>query len=172
MKYDPFLIFWCIFYRNLSKIEYENEVCFEACRFPNFFLTVLQFFEKIVNGFQFLHNFPLVYILSFQKSNTCLQKILDIKKLFKKLWWKFLLIFSKFRLRSSILQRNFANFENAILHQNRPTNGWDIIKRRLENRRKSNKINLKENSIWRRNGRFLIFFWWYLSHLLMDFDAK
>jgi hypothetical protein len=37
MKYDPFLIFWCIFCRNLRKIEYENEVSFLACRMPNFF---------------------------------------------------------------------------------------------------------------------------------------
>ncbi len=37
MKYDPFLIFWWIFCRNLQKIEYENEVCFEASRMPNFF---------------------------------------------------------------------------------------------------------------------------------------
>ncbi len=37
MKYDPFLIFWWIFCRNLWKIEYENEVCFEACRMLNFF---------------------------------------------------------------------------------------------------------------------------------------
>jgi hypothetical protein len=36
-KSGPFLMFWCIFYRNLRKIEYENEVCFEACRLPNFF---------------------------------------------------------------------------------------------------------------------------------------
>jgi hypothetical protein len=63
----------------LRKIEYENEVCFEACRMPNFFLTVLRFFEKIMNGF------PLLYILSFQKSNTCPEKILNIKKLFKKM---------------------------------------------------------------------------------------
>ncbi len=37
IKYDHFLIFWCIFCRNPWKMEYENEVCFEACRVPNFF---------------------------------------------------------------------------------------------------------------------------------------
>ncbi len=37
MKYGPFLIFWCIFYRNLRKIGYENEAFFEACGMPNFF---------------------------------------------------------------------------------------------------------------------------------------
>jgi hypothetical protein len=37
MKCDPFLIFWWLFCRNPWKIEYENEVCFEACRLPNFF---------------------------------------------------------------------------------------------------------------------------------------
>jgi hypothetical protein len=39
MKFGPFLIFWWIFCRNLWKIEYENEVCFEACQrqMSNFF---------------------------------------------------------------------------------------------------------------------------------------
>jgi hypothetical protein len=37
MKYDPFLIFWWIFCRNLRKFGYENGVCFEACRMSNFF---------------------------------------------------------------------------------------------------------------------------------------
>ncbi len=37
IKYGPFLILWYIFCRNPWKIEYENEVCFEACRMPNFF---------------------------------------------------------------------------------------------------------------------------------------
>ncbi len=68
MKYGPFLIFWWIFCRNPWKIGYENEVCFEACRLPNF-LTVLRFFEKIMKSFQICHNFPLVYTIRFQKSN-------------------------------------------------------------------------------------------------------
>jgi hypothetical protein len=37
IKYGPFLIFWCIFCRNRRKIGFENEVCFEACRMPNYF---------------------------------------------------------------------------------------------------------------------------------------
>ncbi len=49
------------------------------------FLTVLRFFENTMNCFQILQNFPLVYNLSFQKSNTCFKKIFDIKKLFKKM---------------------------------------------------------------------------------------
>ncbi len=40
-----------IFCRNPWKIEYENEVCFEACRLPNFFWIVLRFLEKIMNCF-------------------------------------------------------------------------------------------------------------------------
>jgi hypothetical protein len=86
MKYNPFLIFWWIFCRNPWKIEYENEFCFEACRMSNFFLTVLRFFEKIMNCFKIHHNYPLVYILSFQKRYICPKKIVDIKKLFKKMW--------------------------------------------------------------------------------------
>jgi hypothetical protein len=86
MKYGHFLIFWCMFCRNLWKIEYENGFCFEACRMSNFFLTVLRFFEKIMNCFQIHHNFQLAYILSFQKRYICTKKILDIKNLFKKMW--------------------------------------------------------------------------------------
>jgi hypothetical protein len=44
IKYNPFLIFWCIFCRNLWKIGYENEVCFEACRIPN---LVWLFYDSI-----------------------------------------------------------------------------------------------------------------------------
>ncbi len=50
------------------------------------FLTVLRFFEKIMNSFQIHHNFQLAYILSFQKWYICPKKQLDIKKLFKKMW--------------------------------------------------------------------------------------
>ncbi len=87
IKSGPFLIFWCIFCKNLQKIGYENEVCVEACRMPNFFLTVLRLFEKILNCFEIRHNFSLVSILSFRKRYICPQKIFGIWKLFKKMWW-------------------------------------------------------------------------------------
>jgi hypothetical protein len=70
---------------------------------------------------------------------------------------------------------NSRRFQNAILHQNRPTNGWDIIKRRLKNMKELNKIiifNVFLNSIWTGNWRLSTLFWWYLSHLLADFVAK
>ncbi len=118
MKYGPFLIFWCIFCRNLRKIGYENEVCFEACRLPNFFWLFYGSLKKIMNSSKILHNFPLVYTLSIQKSNTCPEKILDIKKLFKKMWWKVSLIFIKFPLRSPTFVRNFWNFRSKFRSYN------------------------------------------------------
>ncbi len=65
---------------------------------------------KKMNSSQILHNFPLVYTLSFQKSNTCPEKILDIKKLFK--------IFIKFPLRSPTFVRNFWNFRSKFRSYN------------------------------------------------------
>ncbi len=86
MKYGPFLIFWWIFCRNLRKIEYENGICFEACRMSNFFWLFYDLLNKIMNCFQIHHIFQLAYILSFLKRYKCPKKILDIKKLFKKMW--------------------------------------------------------------------------------------
>jgi hypothetical protein len=118
MKYAPFQIFWCIFCRNLRKIQYENEVCFEACRMPNFFLTVLRFFEKIMNYFQIHHNFQLVYILSFQKRYICPKKILDIKKIFKKTWSQISLFSPNFDFGAQISHEIFKisnpNFSHVI----------------------------------------------------------
>ncbi len=118
MKYGPFLIFWWIFYRNLRKIEYENGVCFEACRMPNFFLTVLRFFEKIINCFQIHHDFQLAYILSFQKRYICPKKILDIKKLFKKMWSQIPLFSPNFDFGAQIFHKILKilnpNFSHVI----------------------------------------------------------
>ncbi len=50
---------------------------------------------------QFYCYFQLAGILSFQKRYTCPKKILNIKTLFKKMWWNFPLIFIKFQLWSS-----------------------------------------------------------------------
>jgi hypothetical protein len=116
MKYDPFLIFWWLFCRNLRKIENENEVCFEACRMPNFFLIVLRFFEKIMNCFQIHHNLQLAYILSFQKRYKVPRKYLTLKSYSRKcghrshffqqnstLEPKFTTKFLKFRIQISVL---------------------------------------------------------------------
>jgi hypothetical protein len=116
MKYGPFLIFWWIFCRILRKIEYENGVCFEACRMSNFFLTVLRFLGKIMNYFQIHHNFQLAYILSFQKRYICPKKILDIKNYSRKCGHRshffqqistlepnFLMKYLKFHIRISVM---------------------------------------------------------------------
>ncbi len=72
INYDPFLIFWCIFCKNLWKIEYENEDCFEAClswitlKFNAFCWDKYYFSEssgcKVIENYDELKNSSLFFI--------------------------------------------------------------------------------------------------------------
>ncbi len=61
------------------------------------------------------------------------------------------------------------------MHENRPTNGWDIVKIRIKVVCFSFKLNKKtvtKSWFYSIPARFSTFFWWWLSHLLVDFDAR
>ncbi len=63
--------------------------------------------------FQIHHNFQLAYILSFQKRYICPKKILDIKKLFKKMWPQILLFPANFDFELNFLMK-FLKFHIRI----------------------------------------------------------
>ncbi len=71
-----------------------------------------------MNCFQIHNNFQLAYILSFQKRYICLKKILDIKKLFKKMWSQIPLFSANFDFGAQISHEIFKisnpNFSHVI----------------------------------------------------------
>jgi hypothetical protein len=82
------------------------------------FLTVLRFFEKIMNCFQIHHNFQLVYILSFQKRYTCPKKIFGTLKLFKKTWPQIPLFSANFDFGAQLSHENFPISDPNFSHVN------------------------------------------------------
>ncbi len=98
MKYGSFLIFWCIFCRSLR--------------------TVFRLFEIKMNSFLIRHNFPLAYILSFQKSILVLRKYLELQSYLTKSGHRshyFLLIStSEPKHCREILQISNPNFSHII----------------------------------------------------------
>ncbi len=71
-----------------------------------------------MNCFQIHHNIQLAYILNIQKRYICPKKILEIKKLFKKMWPQFPLFSANFdfgaQLYNEIFKISNPNFSLVI----------------------------------------------------------
>ncbi len=133
--------------------------------------------------------FQLAGILSFQKRYTCPEKILNIKKLFKKMWSKISLFHQiltsepncpmkilKFHIRISGMQSAVNNLSKTLLcikigQQMAEISSKEYWKT-LDFSKKSNNKSVRKPWFFSSFARFSSLFWWYLSNLLADLDAK
>jgi hypothetical protein len=83
-----------------------------------FFLTVLRFFEKRMNCFWILHNFPLAYILSFQKTYICPKKIFGTSELSKKIRSQIPLFSANFDFEAQLFNEIFKISNPNFSHVN------------------------------------------------------
>ncbi len=83
-------------------------------KFGNKFVITLYAIESFI----FYCYFQLASILSFQKSYICAKKILNIKKLFKKMWSQISLFSPNFEFGAQLFHENFKisnpNFSHVI----------------------------------------------------------